>query len=571
MSFRSAIPSLARAGAIALILGAPAAKAQDARGVYVYSLNIAIDKSPSDAPQLVQALGLPGVDGITLVEGWKDLEPQHGVFPWDPPTLPGQSRFDQWIGVAVSSGKKINLAIRAGVDTPPWLFQPVAAGGAGATPLTFQSSPHQGLSRPNCDTVIIAAPWDPLFLAEWDSMLAAVAAHLREIGAWDAVSMVRLTGVNRTTDEFRLPEEILSTNSTPPAPCDTNSIQTWLEAVPPYRPARLIDAWDRITTSFQTSFPGKTFNVPIIPIDTGQGQFPFPEIGDDGCVLSPPVPIPPPTGVINACVDTGTTDQQDKRLNAVLTNLLALASEKFPGRLIVEFENLDFGKPASSTVIDAAQNLGTMMGFMTNNYFASHGQAGAACSGGFLDPHRCAPADYLTLLNTGIYPLVPPLDRSDSPRAQFIEVFDPDVLAPQCTPTNLLSCGYPDQIWRGHVELVDYTPPVITASADPATLWPPQGQMVPVTVSGTMTDDLSGVDLGSALFSVEDEYGAITPGGSITVAANGAYSFTVLLEARRNGSDLDGRLYTIHLSVQDQAGNTGIASTTVVVPHDEAK
>ena len=563
---RSPFPFL---GAMALLLWPPnAAPAQDARGIYVYSLNVAIDKDPGDAPQMVSALGQRGTDGITLVEGWKDIEPRRGVFQWDPPVPPGQSRFDRWVQTAISSGKKINLAIRAGVDTPTWLFQPVALGGAGATPLTFQSSPHQGLSRPNCDTVTIAAPWDPVFLAEWDSMLAAVAAHLHAIGGWDAVSMIRLTGVNRTTDEFRLPEEILTN---PPAPCDTNSIQTWLEASPPYRPARLIDAWDRITTSFQTSFPGKTFNVPIIPIDTGQGQFPFPEIGDDGCVLSPPVPIPPPTGVINACVDTGTADHQDARLNAVLTNLLALASEKFPGRLIVEFENLDFGKPASSTVIDASQNLGTMMGFMTNNYFAAKGQAGAACSGGFVDPHRCVPSDYLALLNTGIYPLVPPLDRSDSPRSQFIEVLDPDVLPPQCTPANLLSCGYPDQIWRAHVELVDYTPPVITASADPATLWPPRGQMVLVTVSGTMTDDLSGVNRDSALFSVEDEYGAITPGGSITVAENGAYSFTVLLEARRDGSDTDGRLYTIHLSVQDQAGNTGLASMTVVVPHDEGK
>src|SRR5262249_216963 len=41
---------------------------------------------------------------------------------------------------------------------------------------------------------------------------------------------------------------------------------------------------------------------------------------------------------------------------------------------------------------------------------------------------------------------------------------------------------------------VDTTPPVITIAATPATLWPPTGKMVPVTVSGTMTDAGSGVD-----------------------------------------------------------------------------
>lgn len=38
---------------------------------------------------------------------------------------------------------------------------------------------------------------------------------------------------------------------------------------------------------------------------------------------------------------------------------------------------------------------------------------------------------------------------------------------------------------------VDAIPPIITASVTPTALWPPNGIMVPVTVSGTMKDDHS--------------------------------------------------------------------------------
>jgi hypothetical protein len=212
---------------------------------------------------------------------------------------------------------------------------------------------------------------------------------------------------------------------------------------------------------------------------------------------------------------------------------------------------------------------------MTNNYFASQGGAGAACSGGFINPQHCPDSpDYLGLVEVGIFPQVPiwnlqPFDRSTSIRSQYIEVFAPDVDPPKCNPANLESgCGYPSAIWQAHTELVDYTPPVIVASANPATLWPPRGQVVQTTISGTMTDDLSGVNRATAQFSVQDEYGVIQPSGPVPVDANGGYSFTIALQAQRNGADLDGRHYEITLTVQDNAGNVGRTAVTVVVPHD---
>jgi hypothetical protein len=114
----------------------------------------------------------------------------------------------------------------------------------------------------------------------------------------------------------------------------------------------------------------------------------------------------------------------------------------------------------------------------------------------------------------------------------------------------------------------DTTPPQIAATANPATLWPPNGKLVPVTVSGTMTDD-SGVDASKASFSVVDSYGAVQPAGAVSVAADGTFSFTVQLEARRSGTDRDGRIYTVTVQAADTAGNVGTVDVQVVVPHDQ--
>jgi hypothetical protein len=114
----------------------------------------------------------------------------------------------------------------------------------------------------------------------------------------------------------------------------------------------------------------------------------------------------------------------------------------------------------------------------------------------------------------------------------------------------------------------DKTPPVITLSATPKVLWPPSDKMVPVTVSGAITDTGSGVNANSAAYAVKDEYGEVQPHGAITLRAGGAYSFTILLQASRLGTDLDGRRYTVTVQAKDNAGNGGSKTSVVTVPHD---
>jgi hypothetical protein len=116
----------------------------------------------------------------------------------------------------------------------------------------------------------------------------------------------------------------------------------------------------------------------------------------------------------------------------------------------------------------------------------------------------------------------------------------------------------------------DTTPPVITVAANLTTLWPPNGKLVSVMVSGMITDESggSGVNVSSAAYVVMDEYGRIQPRGSLTLEVDGSYAFTVALEASRRGNDQDGRHYTIAVSAKDNAGNLGVKSTIITVPHD---
>ncbi len=360
----------------------------DLRGIYVYSSDVATI-SNGYSNMVKASLNVAGADGLVLVIGWKVVEPAMGQYQW--------VTLDQWMSQAIASGKKVDLAVTAGVDTPSWLFQPPPAG-AGAAPLSFTISPHSGATG-KCDSETIAPPWDVAFLAQWDAMLGALAAHLKSLGTYGAVTLLRLTGINRTTDELRLPAETAQSTG---LACVTDAIATWTQAG--YRPALLLQGWDRITSSFQKNFPDKAFSVAIIP------QNAFPPIGEDGSVV------------------TGSVDQNQP--------LLALAGQKLSGRLVVQFNFLMPGEPASPEVIQAAQTLGTMAAFQTNNYFGSTGQ-GAACSEPVTNPTPCTAATYLELLQTGIYPL----GQSNKLRAQYIEVF----------PAN--ANAFPDDIEQAHLEL----------------------------------------------------------------------------------------------------------------------
>jgi uncharacterized protein (TIGR03437 family) len=313
---------------------------------------------------------------------------------------------DQWIGQVAALGKKIDLVVPAGASTPAWLFQPAPAG-AGATELNFTVSPHSGETGV-CDTVNLAAPWDPAFLSQWDTMLAALSAHLKSQGTYSAITLVRLTGINRTTEELRLPAETAASTG---LSCVSNSIATWQQAG--YRPSLLLQGWNAVLGSFTKSFPDKSFAVSIIPNDA------FPGIAEDGSAIP------------------GHIGDEDEPL-------IQSASQLLPGRLVVQFDFLMPGEAAATVVTGAAQNYGTFAAFQTNEYL---GNRGAGCSEPVTSSMPCTADTFLTMLETGISPL----GTNNPLRAQYIEVFHDNAAA------------FPADILTAHLQLL---PPSISLVAN---------------------------------------------------------------------------------------------------------
>jgi hypothetical protein len=119
---------------------------------------------------------------------------------------------------------------------------------------------------------------------------------------------------------------------------------------------------------------------------------------------------------------------------------------------------------------------------------------------------------------------------------------------------------------------IDRDAPGGTLSTDPAEIWPPDGSMLTVTLSGDLTD--VGTGISRVTFRVLDEYGTVEPNiealdGGGTTAATFTRSFQI--EAARRGGDRDGRAYTIEANVMDRACNTTTLKTTVLVLHDQRK
>ena len=113
---------------------------------------------------------------------------------------------------------------------------------------------------------------------------------------------------------------------------------------------------------------------------------------------------------------------------------------------------------------------------------------------------------------------------------------------------------------------IDGTPPVIAATPNRTTLKPANGKMLPVTISGAVTDNASGVATASGTYSTLDSYGSIEPSGTFTVGPSGAYSFTIQLEARLDKKATVARTYTVVLNVLDVAGNQSTRNVVVTVP-----
>jgi hypothetical protein len=298
----------------------------------------------------------PQVTGVSLKLVWGTIEPQPGVFDW--------STLDAEVSRAVAYGKKISLAVVPDLSVPSWLFQ------EGVPDLRFTIQDHGP-----AQTIDIAPPWDPTYQQAYAQMMQALAAHLRSIpGAYQAVSMVKITGMDAITEETRLPNAMSSVGGV------TNTIPIWQQVG--YTPTKAINAWKGFAASVNAAFPDKVL---VAAIAGG-----FPLINEQGQQVAATDP-----SYVNV------TDQ-----------ILAAGVSLYGGRFAANWTGLNSSN-LNPTIL-AAEQAGAIGGWQTNDYL---GPQGTGYGSDWTQKIALTNSTYQQILDLGI----------NQGAGQYIEVWPTDI------------------------------------------------------------------------------------------------------------------------------------------------
>ena len=118
------------------------------------------------------------------------------------------------------------------------------------------------------------------------------------------------------------------------------------------------------------------------------------------------------------------------------------------------------------------------------------------------------------------------------------------------------------QVW------IDKDPPVMTCTADPSELWPPNGKLVHVQTSVEAVDAVFG-PMPFTLIATSTSQG--NPQADIKGFDIGKPDTDGALRARRDGKIPAGRLYQLVYESADPLGNVGRCTIRIDVPHDQRK
>lgn len=118
------------------------------------------------------------------------------------------------------------------------------------------------------------------------------------------------------------------------------------------------------------------------------------------------------------------------------------------------------------------------------------------------------------------------------------------------------------------MQRLDTTPPTLSVTLSPGTLWPPNDKLLSITAAVTTRDDYDP--------SPEIKLESITANETLAAddiqnAQFGTDDKQFSLAAKRAGTNQAGRIYTVTYSATDASGNKATASATVTVPHDQGK
>jgi hypothetical protein len=366
------------------IARASAAAVPMPRGIYLYRENPGAPSTDFD-----RALGVPGVDGMAIVLDWATIEPSPDTFVFD--TLDAQ------LAQAQAHHLAIELAIRAGRSVPAWA--------AGASPLPLAYAPHRGEGR--CQEVSVPPPWENSYQSAFAAMLGRTADYLRSKHA--SPTVVKLTGLNATTEELRLPAEGPDETSACPGG-GRDDVAIWQRAG--YTPARIEQAFDQLAASFGHAFADVPVVVALIP----QGA--FPPIDERGRLVR--------------------GRAKETLGESVLAAMVSSGARRLPDHFILQHDFLVTDLPAEPTVMTLARAHDLPVAWQTNLWLGREGK-GAACGGTVAHGTVCSDEQYLELLERGIHPAG---GTGKNAQGLFIEVFLYDVVA------------HPTVIAKAHAELI---------------------------------------------------------------------------------------------------------------------
>ena len=113
-------------------------------------------------------------------------------------------------------------------------------------------------------------------------------------------------------------------------------------------------------------------------------------------------------------------------------------------------------------------------------------------------------------------------------------------------------------------------PTITSVSASPNVLWPPNHKMQTVTLHWGAVDNCGSPMCAISSISSNEPVNGRGDGNTSPDWVITSNSTADLLRAERSGNGT-GRIYTITVSCLDAAGNKTVATTTVLVPHDQGK
>jgi hypothetical protein len=297
------------------------------------------------------------IDGVYVSLEWNAVEPSQGTYDW--------SSLDPLISEALQYGKKVEIGVTGGGYSPTWL----STDGVPENNFIINPSSTPG----GCHSVTIPTYWHPTYISSYVLMIQALAAHLKSIGGYSAVRIVKIDGINLNTEENYIPAQTPTTaNSLSCTTPVSDAVAIWQSAG--YTPKKIIDAWTQMAIGIGQAFPDKLLAMDIL--ETGSA---FPFIDNQGNKVN---------HFSKTFVDV---------TNTLINNALVM----FSGRIAIQWDALSqFSLAKYAPDVFAAHAKGAVIGWQTNGRGGT--TLGTLCGISVSTLYPCDNAGYQTILDNGI-------------------------------------------------------------------------------------------------------------------------------------------------------------------------